>query len=316
MIRRLVVGDQLAQHRHEDVDRVRRVAFLVRQPAPAKRVVGAVHLRAAVDQEERRTGHSTNDNHCFRCFRCPAFVRDALAACSILGPPVACGGGILAQGIRVRRRALPPARRLRDGERQARRSRRSWRCAAFDLPIAIRMRASTATRSGRCSQGPGATSASVRVSRRDGRRFVHVRIDVDRRAAAVAGARRSRGRRYQFRSRAATCSSTSRVVGAAVREGRWRRAAGTATSSSRSSMHIPSEIPYHNAPSKQVRARQHPEWEQPLAERLKSVPARGRGATWSRSRFSTRRCCSSDSTIVLAAVDVRRGDLAGRPTRS
>ncbi len=52
-IGRRVVLDQLSQHRHEDVDGVRRLPFLIRQAAPAKRVIRAVHLAAAVDQEER-----------------------------------------------------------------------------------------------------------------------------------------------------------------------------------------------------------------------------------------------------------------------
>ena len=52
-----MIGDQLAQHRHEDVDRVRGLAFLVRQAFPAERVIGAVHLGTAVDQEEGGAGH-------------------------------------------------------------------------------------------------------------------------------------------------------------------------------------------------------------------------------------------------------------------
>ncbi len=37
-------------------------------------------------------------------------------------------------------------------------------------------------------------------------------------------------------------------------------------------MHIPSVIAYHNAPSKEVQRGNILEWEQPLVERLKSVP--------------------------------------------
>jgi hypothetical protein len=37
-------------------------------------------------------------------------------------------------------------------------------------------------------------------------------------------------------------------------------------------MHLPSEIPYHNAPSKKVQRGNILEWEQPLAERLKGTP--------------------------------------------
>jgi hypothetical protein len=37
-------------------------------------------------------------------------------------------------------------------------------------------------------------------------------------------------------------------------------------------MHLPSQIPYHNAPSKRVERGNILEWEQPLAERLRGVP--------------------------------------------
>ena len=50
---RRVILDQLPQHRHEDVDGVRRVSFLIRQAPAAKRVIRAVHLGAAVDEEQR-----------------------------------------------------------------------------------------------------------------------------------------------------------------------------------------------------------------------------------------------------------------------
>src|SRR4029453_6821168 len=54
---RRVILDELSQHRDEHVDRVRGVTFLVRQTAPAKRVIGAVHLRTAVDEKQGGTGH-------------------------------------------------------------------------------------------------------------------------------------------------------------------------------------------------------------------------------------------------------------------
>ena len=49
---RMMVLDQLAQHRHEDVDGVRGLAFGAAEAAAAHRVIGAVHLRTAVDQEQ------------------------------------------------------------------------------------------------------------------------------------------------------------------------------------------------------------------------------------------------------------------------
>ena len=48
---RLMILNQLPQHVHEDVDRVRRLAAGAAQAAAAHRVIRAVHLRAAVDQE-------------------------------------------------------------------------------------------------------------------------------------------------------------------------------------------------------------------------------------------------------------------------
>jgi hypothetical protein len=54
---RRVIGHELAQHGHEEIDRVRRRAFLVGQAAAAHRVIRAVHLRAAVYQEEPWAGH-------------------------------------------------------------------------------------------------------------------------------------------------------------------------------------------------------------------------------------------------------------------
>ena len=55
--RRCVIGHELAQHGHEEIDRVRRRAFLVGQAAAAHRVIRTVHLRAAVYQEEPWAGH-------------------------------------------------------------------------------------------------------------------------------------------------------------------------------------------------------------------------------------------------------------------
>ena len=54
---RVVVLNQLPQHGDEDVDGVRRPAAGTGQPAAAHRVIRAVHLRAAVDQKEA-LGHS------------------------------------------------------------------------------------------------------------------------------------------------------------------------------------------------------------------------------------------------------------------
>ena len=49
---RLMILNQLAQHVHEDVDGVRGLAARAAQAAAAHRVIRAVHLRTAVDQED------------------------------------------------------------------------------------------------------------------------------------------------------------------------------------------------------------------------------------------------------------------------
>jgi hypothetical protein len=118
-------------------------------------------------------------------------------------------------------------------------------------------------------EGPGVEVRSVRVSRRDGRRFVHVRIDVDdiRQLSRVAPFSWST---YQFRRRGDVLEF-KQLVGApevkAVDDVGWD---GNEVVAFR--MHIPSVIAFHNAPSKRVERGNILEWEQPLAQRLKGTP--------------------------------------------
>ena len=60
---RLVVGNQLAEHGDETVDRVGGLAVGPRQPA--NRVIGAIHLVAAVDQEQCGSGWHEAVGHPF-----------------------------------------------------------------------------------------------------------------------------------------------------------------------------------------------------------------------------------------------------------
>ena len=118
-------------------------------------------------------------------------------------------------------------------------------------------------------EGPGVEVTSVRVSRRDGRRFVHVRVDVAdiRQLSRVAPFSWST---YQF-DRRGDVLEFKQVVGPAaakaVGDVGWN---GNELVAFR--MHIPSVIAFHNAPSKKVQRGNILEWEQPLAERLKGVP--------------------------------------------
>jgi hypothetical protein len=118
-------------------------------------------------------------------------------------------------------------------------------------------------------RGSGAEVRSVRVSRRDGRRFAHVRIDVSdiRQLSRLAPFSWSS---YQFQRRGDVLEY-QQVVGAAasktVGDVGWT---GNEVVAFR--MHIPSVIAYHNAPCRCVQRGNILEWEQPLVERLKSVP--------------------------------------------
>jgi hypothetical protein len=118
-------------------------------------------------------------------------------------------------------------------------------------------------------EGPGVTVRAVRASRRDGRRFVHVRLDVEdiRQLSRVAPFSWSN---YQFRRRGETLEYKQQVgaaVAKAVGDVGWN---GNELVAFR--MHIPSVITFHNAPSKEVQRGNILEWEQPLVERMKGLP--------------------------------------------
>jgi hypothetical protein len=116
-------------------------------------------------------------------------------------------------------------------------------------------------------EGPGVAVSKVSLSRRDGRRFVHVSLDVDdvRRLAAVTPFAWSS---YRF-DRQGDVMEFRQTVG---------RAAGTPVDAGWTGqelvafrMHLPSEIPYHNSPLPTQRGNIL-EWNQLLSDRLKGVP--------------------------------------------
>jgi hypothetical protein len=118
-------------------------------------------------------------------------------------------------------------------------------------------------------EGPGVEVRSVRVSRRDGRRFVHVRMEVDdvRELPRLAPFSWST---YQFNRRGEVLEF-KQIIGPAVAKAvgdvGWK---GNELVAFR--IHIPSVIAFHNAPSKKVKRGNILEWEQPLTERLKGEP--------------------------------------------
>jgi hypothetical protein len=117
-------------------------------------------------------------------------------------------------------------------------------------------------------EGPGVQVTRVSLSRRDGRRFVHVGLDVEdvRQLHQVAPFAWSS---YSF-ARAGDVFEYRQVVGAAaatrVGDVGWD---GSELVAFR--MHVPSVIPFHNAPEPPQRGN-IVVWEQPLAARLQGEP--------------------------------------------
>jgi hypothetical protein len=117
--------------------------------------------------------------------------------------------------------------------------------------------------------GEGAEVSRVSLSRRDGRRFVHVAIDVadlrqlPRLAPFAWSSYRFERQGDVFEYRQVVGKPVAREVGNVGWTGDERVGFR---------MHIPSEIPFHNAPSKRVERGNILEWEQALTDRLAGVP--------------------------------------------
>jgi hypothetical protein len=117
----------------------------------------------------------------------------------------------------------------------------------------------------------GATGARVSTptfSRRDGRRFVHIRVDVDdvRRLARIAPFAWSM---YQFERQGDVLVYTQvvgKAAGKPVADVGW-----TGDELVSFKMHLPSEIPYNNS-GKPVQRGNILQWEQSLTDRLAGVP--------------------------------------------
>jgi hypothetical protein len=117
--------------------------------------------------------------------------------------------------------------------------------------------------------GPGVEVSTPTFSRRDGRRFVHVRLDVAdlRQLSRVAPLSWST---YRF-DRKGDTFEYRQVVGAPA--ARAVAAAGwTGREIVAFRVHVPSEITWHNTPSHKVERGNILVWTQPLADRLKGQP--------------------------------------------
>jgi hypothetical protein len=115
---------------------------------------------------------------------------------------------------------------------------------------------------------PGARVTTPTFSRRDGRRFVHVRVDVDdvRQLPRIAPFAWSS---YRFERKGDVFVYTQVVgkpAGKPVTDVGW-----TGHEMVSFKMHLPSEIPFNNSP-KPVQRGNILQWEQPLTDRLAGVP--------------------------------------------
>ena len=118
---------------------------------------------------------------------------------------------------------------------------------------------------------PATRVIRVSQSRRNNRRFVHVRLDVDD-VTALGGVAPFAWSRYQFK-RDGDLFKYLQTVGAAaaadVGNVGWN---GSEIVAFR--LHLPARIRFHTAPSRRVERGNLLEWEQSLADRMKGVPIR------------------------------------------
>lgn len=115
---------------------------------------------------------------------------------------------------------------------------------------------------------PGLTVATPTSSRRDGRRFVHVRIDVDD-LRALATAAPLAWSRYRFDHKDGLIEFEQAVgapAGHAVGDVGW-----TGQELVAFRLHLPSRIEWHNS-HEAIQRGNILGWEQPLADRLKAAP--------------------------------------------
>ena len=118
---------------------------------------------------------------------------------------------------------------------------------------------------------PGVTVRQISTSRRNGRRFVHLTLDVDdvRRLPATGPLSRSR---YQFNRGRDEYVFTQTLEESAHREVPGITWTGSELVAFR--VHLPSRVRFHNAQAGNLRRGNIILWEQPLADRLAGRPAR------------------------------------------
>ncbi|HYB95739.1 MAG TPA: hypothetical protein VEC39_12240 [Vicinamibacterales bacterium] len=118
-------------------------------------------------------------------------------------------------------------------------------------------------------ESPAARVASVTTSRREGRRYVHIRLtvpDIRKLGDAVPFAwstYRYQQRNGEFEIAQTAAASAAKDVGNVGWDGSELVAIR---------LHLPSKVTFHNSPSKTIQRGNIIAWEQLLSERLKGVP--------------------------------------------
>ena len=118
-------------------------------------------------------------------------------------------------------------------------------------------------------EAPGVTVESVTTSRRDNRRYVHARLQVDdiRRLGGTPGFSWSQ---YSFTRDDQSAVFRQKVGASAGRDVGDVGWTGRELVAFR--LHLPSRVPFHNAPSREIERGNIIRWEQPLVDRLKGEP--------------------------------------------
>ena len=116
---------------------------------------------------------------------------------------------------------------------------------------------------------PVSRVASVTTSRKEGRRYVHLRLDVPdiRRLGEAAPFAWSTYRYLEGDARFEFGQQMQAAAGSEVGDVGWR---GDELIAVR--IHLPSRVDFHNSPSRTIERGNIIVWEQPLAERIKGTP--------------------------------------------
>ena len=111
--------------------------------------------------------------------------------------------------------------------------------------------------------------ASVTTSRREGRRYVHLRLDVDdiRRLGEAAPFNWSTYRYLENGDRFEFGQQMNASAGEAAGNAGWQGDELVAVR-----LHLPSRVDFHNSPSRTIERGNIIVWEQPLTERIKGTP--------------------------------------------